>query len=211
MPTTPISAATVTECPSSTPHTSTPLAQATQNDPLHNPPTPSRARARGGNELEHLGEISSKTRFSKIELEHLGLALSKTRFPLAHLRLALPKTPFPHALIHLLADALTPIRRPSRHQPKKPSGLTVGEGFAKLMDHLWRPDNRLSGYLPFVSEWIFRGSSMVEQPAVNRLVVGSNPTRGAFRDPWASFRPPRVSLFLRFSSANAAICRYFPT
>ena len=26
---------------------------------------------------------------------------------------------------------------------------------------------------------IFRGSSVVEQPAVNRLVVGSNPTRGA--------------------------------
>jgi hypothetical protein len=25
----------------------------------------------------------------------------------------------------------------------------------------------------------FRGSSMVEQPTVNRLVVGSNPTRGA--------------------------------
>ena len=25
----------------------------------------------------------------------------------------------------------------------------------------------------------FRGSSAVEQPAVNRLVVGSNPTRGA--------------------------------
>ena len=27
-------------------------------------------------------------------------------------------------------------------------------------------------------EVIFRGSSMVEQPAVNRRVVGSNPTRG---------------------------------
>jgi hypothetical protein len=26
---------------------------------------------------------------------------------------------------------------------------------------------------------LFRGSSVVEQPAVNRLVVGSNPTRGA--------------------------------
>jgi hypothetical protein len=26
---------------------------------------------------------------------------------------------------------------------------------------------------------VFRGSSAVEQPAVNRLVVGSNPTRGA--------------------------------
>jgi len=29
------------------------------------------------------------------------------------------------------------------------------------------------------SEAMFRGSSVVEQPAVNRLVVGSNPTRGA--------------------------------
>src|SRR5947209_8681591 len=28
-------------------------------------------------------------------------------------------------------------------------------------------------------ERLFRGSSAVEQPAVNRLVVGSNPTRGA--------------------------------
>ena len=27
----------------------------------------------------------------------------------------------------------------------------------------------------------FRGSSVVEQPTVNRLVVGSNPTRGATR------------------------------
>src|SRR5690606_9542979 len=28
---------------------------------------------------------------------------------------------------------------------------------------------------------LFRGSSVVEQPTVNRLVVGSNPTRGAIR------------------------------
>ena len=28
---------------------------------------------------------------------------------------------------------------------------------------------------------MFRGSSVVEQPTVNRLVVGSNPTRGATR------------------------------
>jgi hypothetical protein len=28
-------------------------------------------------------------------------------------------------------------------------------------------------------ELLIRGSSVVEQPAVNRLVVGSNPTRGA--------------------------------
>ena len=32
---------------------------------------------------------------------------------------------------------------------------------------------------PAFDPWLFRGSSAVEQPAVNRLVVGSNPTRGA--------------------------------
>ncbi len=31
---------------------------------------------------------------------------------------------------------------------------------------------------------MFRGSSVVEQPAVNRLVVGSNPTRGANHFDW---------------------------
>ena len=30
-----------------------------------------------------------------------------------------------------------------------------------------------------VNNLIFRGSSTAEQPTVNRLVVGSNPTRGA--------------------------------
>ena len=34
----------------------------------------------------------------------------------------------------------------------------------------------------------FRGSSMVEQPAVNRLVVGSSPTRGANPYEIAGFR-----------------------
>src|SRR5262252_1708714 len=34
-------------------------------------------------------------------------------------------------------------------------------------------------YDPCRDPWLFRGSSAVEQPAVNRLVVGSNPTRGA--------------------------------
>ena len=34
---------------------------------------------------------------------------------------------------------------------------------------------------------IFRGSSMVEQPAVNRLVVGSNPTRGVLNDESSPF------------------------
>ena len=42
--------------------------------------------------------------------------------------------------------------------------------------------------------WLFRGSSAVEQPAVNRLVVGSNPTRGAnFQlsgpEAWVTKRP----------------------
>ena len=34
---------------------------------------------------------------------------------------------------------------------------------------------------------MFRGSSVVEQPAVNRLVVGSNPTRGAISSSARSF------------------------
>src|SRR2546427_775483 len=38
-----------------------------------------------------------------------------------------------------------------------------------------------------INRWVccgkFRGSSMVEQPAVNRLVVGSSPTRGALGNP----------------------------
>jgi hypothetical protein len=29
------------------------------------------------------------------------------------------------------------------------------------------------------ASWLFPGSSVVEQPAVNRLVAGSNPARGA--------------------------------
>src|SRR5690606_25825135 len=36
-------------------------------------------------------------------------------------------------------------------------------------------------YTPASPEGMFRGSSVVEQPTVNRLVVGSNPTRGATR------------------------------
>ena len=68
-------------------------------------------------------------------------------------------------------------------QAKNPFRLTGGGGFGKLMDHLWRPDDRLSGYPSSPRGRIFRGSSMVEQPAVNRLVVGSNPTRGASRPP----------------------------
>ena len=37
----------------------------------------------------------------------------------------------------------------------------------------------LRGATPTRVTGLFRGSSAVEQPAVNRLVVGSNPTRGA--------------------------------
>jgi NTP pyrophosphatase (non-canonical NTP hydrolase) len=43
---------------------------------------------------------------------------------------------------------------------------------------------------------VFRGSSAVEQPAVNRLVVGSNPTRGANCGPeklWPDMGDPPVS------------------
>ncbi len=37
---------------------------------------------------------------------------------------------------------------------------------------------KISPYCSFKNN-IFRGSSVVERPAVNRLAVGSNPTRGA--------------------------------
>src|SRR5262245_40287444 len=44
----------------------------------------------------------------------------------------------------------------------------------------WRPSRRLVRRHPEpLDVRLFRGSSAVEQPAVNRLVVGSNPTRGA--------------------------------
>jgi hypothetical protein len=37
----------------------------------------------------------------------------------------------------------------------------------------------VNNYTPSVNERLFPGSSAVEQPAVNRLVAGSNPARGA--------------------------------
>ena len=40
------------------------------------------------------------------------------------------------------------------------------------------------------------GSSMVEHPAVNRVVAGSSPARGAKQDSW---EPPGVFLYLRLS------------
>src|SRR5262245_60207560 len=44
----------------------------------------------------------------------------------------------------------------------------------------WRPSlGLLMRQLQLDDVRLFRGSSAVEQPAVNRLVVGSNPTRGA--------------------------------
>ena len=58
--------------------------------------------------------------------------------------------------------------------------LTGVHRLGTLMDHLWRPDKWV---VRLPTPKAFRGSSMVEQPAVNRLVVGSNPTRGASRPP----------------------------
>src|ERR1700744_1309824 len=55
--------------------------------------------------------------------------------------------------------------------------LTGVHPLGTLMDHLCRPDK----WVVRLPSTKFRGSSMVEQPAVNRLVVGSNPTRGASR------------------------------
>jgi hypothetical protein len=62
---------------------------------------------------------------------------------------------------------------------------------------------------------VFRGSSVVEQPAVNRLVVGSNPTRGAIfqlvrpGDTWVSAHPRECALEIgacaRLSRCGAGI------
>ena len=41
------------------------------------------------------------------------------------------------------------------------------------------PDFDWFGLIRLIAGSVFRGSSAVEQPAVNRLVVGSNPTHGA--------------------------------
>ena len=48
-----------------------------------------------------------------------------------------------------------------------------------LYEGLARPPAVAKRRCAFDARWLFRGSSVVEQPAVNRLVVGSNPTRGA--------------------------------
>ena len=46
---------------------------------------------------------------------------------------------------------------------------------------------------------VFRGSSVVEHPTVNRTVVGSNPTRGAIEISWLALRhlPRHLSSRLR--------------
>ena len=49
----------------------------------------------------------------------------------------------------------------------------------------------------------FRGSSVVEQPAVNRLVVGSNPTRGAS----SNARPPCVAAVRQRALDRVALLR----
>ncbi len=54
----------------------------------------------------------------------------------------------------------------------------AGENVAAARERAWRSArNLLRGAT--LTDRLFRGSSAVEQPAVNRLVVGSNPTRGA--------------------------------
>jgi hypothetical protein len=53
---------------------------------------------------------------------------------------------------------------------------------------------------PGAKHWfaLFLGSSVVEQPAVNRLVAGSNPARGAKPAPFIwDLRPKRLSLLAR--------------
>src|SRR2546429_3794646 len=47
---------------------------------------------------------------------------------------------------------------------------------------------------------LFRGSSVVEQPAVNRLVVGSNPTRGAIHH--LSHSPNHESAAISWAAGN---------
>src|SRR5262249_1273454 len=81
--------------------------------------------------------------------------------------------------------------------------------------HLWScsparrcaGENRFQSHRPFVIRrnafairGVFPGSSVVEQPAVNRLVAGSNPARGAisamavdFPTPFAFFANPSRS------------------
>ena len=44
-------------------------------------------------------------------------------------------------------------------------------------------------YTPLSLGAVFRGSSAVEQPTVNRLVVGSIPTRGASPERFYEMRP----------------------
>lgn len=55
---------------------------------------------------------------------------------------------------------------------------------------------------------LFRGSSVVEQPAVNRLVVGSNPTRGAtfLNEFQGARRPVRHPLVARGRAGRAVSC-----
>ena len=62
-----------------------------------------------------------------------------------------------------------PIARPCKPL-QRPSGVLRNKCLGEA---------RTSCYDASLVLWLFRGSSAVEQPAVNRLVVGSNPTRGA--------------------------------
>src|ERR1700720_2903604 len=56
------------------------------------------------------------------------------------------------------------------------------------------PKMRVPGPDPCLAALMFLGSSVVEQSAVNRLVGGSNPSRGAIPPPFpvdSSYRPGR--------------------
>ena len=53
---------------------------------------------------------------------------------------------------------------------------------------------------------LFPGSSAVEQPAVNRLVAGSNPARGA-----NSFKISNIYRYLQIEGQHTHVSTHFPT
>ena len=81
--------------------------------------------------------------------------------------------------------------------------------FAKLKGVCYRPAT-------FASEQAFPGSSAVEQPAVNRLVDGSNPSRGAnkfkhlVRSPETLLNPGKIWDGIALVSLPAFLFRAFP-
>jgi hypothetical protein len=63
--------------------------------------------------------------------------------------------------------------------PDAASGRTCEPNLPERRERAWRSACDLLRGTALTDTRLFRGSSAVEQPAVNRLVVGSNPTRGA--------------------------------